>query len=370
MLCLPYLLWLQFKPKYRLSIPARFGCVKNPPFSEGDIWMHGCSLGEIKALGPLAKKLGNGAHVSTTTQTGFNEAKLFATQARYLPFEIFLPFWVKKHKILIVMEAELWLMLFTCMRSKGAHTMLINARISQHSFKNYKKWRWFYKMIFDQIDVVFAQTQIDKERLEILGAKNVNVNGNIKTALVPKLTCKYPKPTSRVITFASTHEGEEILLLKALEPLGGNMYCIAPRHPERFENLNLELGKYAKEHGLRYGRLSDGGFKELDILLWDKMGELINLYAITDITLLGGSFLPNIGGHNPLEPAFFENVIISGIYAFNQNALYAQVENIYEIEPSEIKSLLKEPLKVAKLSHNDALAPIVTHIKSQLEILK
>lgn len=330
--------------------------------------MHGCSLGEVKALEPLAIELGDDVHVSTITQTGFEQAQKFAKEARYLPFEIFLPFWSKRHDVLVVMEAELWLGLFASMKACKAHTMLINARISERSLGNYLKWRWFYKLIFSQIDTVFAQTKIDKERLEMLGAKNIIVNGNIKTALVPKLTCKYEKPQKEVIAFASTHEGEELLLLNSLRNLHENrIICVAPRHPERFDEVGLELFEYAAKHGLKYGKLSDGNFEQLDIVLWDKMGELINLYAITDVTLLGGSFLPNIGGHNPLEPAFFENVVISGKYAFNQRALYAQVEPIYEIEPSQLSEFLKKSLKRASLSHSDAMKPVVKHIKTLLE---
>lgn len=367
-LLLPYLFWLHFKPKYRHSIPARFGCIKNPPFSSGKIWMHGCSLGEVKSLEPLSKEFKNSVHVSTITQTGFAQANTFAKEARYLPFEIFLPFWTRGHDVLVVMEAELWLGLFASMKARKAHTMLINARISERSLGNYLKWRWFYKFIFAHIDTVFAQTQTDKERLELLGAKNITVNGNIKTALVPKLTCKYNKPPKQVITFASTHEGEEKLLLESLKKQDGDrQYCIAPRHPERFESVHLELSEYSKKHGLKYGRLSEGDFEDLDIVLWDRMGELVNLYGITDITLLGGSFLPNIGGHNPLEPAFFENVIISGKHAFNQKALYAQVAPIYEATPNELVELLKTPLKRAKLHHDDAISPIVNHIKTLLE---
>jgi len=366
-LLLPYIFWLHFKPKYRHSIPARFGCIKNPPFPPAKIWMHGCSLGEVKALEPLVEELGVDVHVSSTTQTGFNEALQFASETRYLPFEIFLPFWTRRHDVLVVMEAELWLGLFASMKARKAHTVLINARISERSFGNYLKWRWFYKFIFSYIDAVFAQNQIDKERLELLGAKNVVVNGNIKSALLPKLTRKYKKPKKELFAFASTHEGEELLLLDALGSLRNRIYCIAPRHPERFFGVDLELRGYALKHGLKYGKLSDGNFEDLDIVLWDRMGELVNLYAIADITLLGGSFLPNIGGHNPLEPAFFENVIISGKYAFNQKALYAQVQPIYETELSQLEKLLTQPLKRAKICHSNAIKPVVEYIKTQLE---
>lgn len=367
MLLLPYLVWLSFKPKYKRSIPARFGCIKNPPFASGKIWMHGCSLGEIKSLEPLIDILGKDVHVSTITGTGFKQASSFVKEVRYLPFEIFLPFWVKKHDVLVVLEAELWLALFLCAKTKGAHTILLNARISERSFKRYLKFQWFYKIIFTQVDKVFAQTELDKERLELLGAKNITVNGNIKTALQPKLTKRYKKPQKRVITIASTHKDEEKLILQALPLTKDTLYCIVPRHPERFSSVDAFLKDFAKKEGLQYGKMSSGNFEEVDILLCDKMGELINLYAITDITILGGSFVPNVGGHNPLEPAFFKNVIISGLYTFNQNALFLQVENIYKTELKNLKRVLQGPLKASRLLHSDAAKPVIAYIKSKID---
>ncbi len=200
-----------------------------------------------------------------------------------------------------------------------------------------------------------------------MGAKNITVNGNIKTALQPKLTKRYKKPQKRVITIASTHKDEEKLILQALPLTKDTLYCIVPRHPERFSSVDAFLKDFAKKEGLQYGKMSSGNFEEVDILLCDKMGELINLYAITDITILGGSFVPNVGGHNPLEPAFFKNVIISGLYTFNQNALFLQVENIYKTELKNLKRVLQGPLKASRLLHSDAAKPVIAYIKSKID---
>ena len=82
----------------------------------------------------------------------FEEAKKISSNVRYLPFEIFLPFWVNKQKVLVVMEAELWYLLFLFAKKKGAKTLLINARISDKSYKSYKRFSFFYKRIFQNID--------------------------------------------------------------------------------------------------------------------------------------------------------------------------------------------------------------------------
>lgn len=362
-LALPYLFFLTCKTKYRHSIPARFFLFKNPPFKKNGVWLHGCSLGEIRSLKPLIEKISLHVNLTTTTQTGFNEAKTLADDSRYLPFEIWLPFWVQKPKALIVTEAELWPLLFITPKLKGVKTFLINARISDNSYKNYKKYRFIYAFIFSFIDTVFAQSQDDKNRLLELGAKNIIINGNIKTASIPKITHNFQKPTKQVITLASTHENEEELILNALKIQNNFMIIVAPRHPERFERVDKFLQKSAKERNLSYKKFSRDGFCECDIFLCDVLGELINIYAITSITILGGSFIDGLGGHNPLEPAFFENTIISGKYIFNQKALYDQVKNIYFSDTSNLDELLKQKLQKTSLHVKDSLKPILNELE-------
>ncbi len=321
---IPYLLYKATQKKYKDSVPARFFLKNNPPFKKEFIHFHSCSLGEVRALKPIIESLNQEVNITTTTNTGFEEAQKLSSEARFLPYEIFLPFWYKKQKTLVVLEAELWFMLFFVAKKKGVKTILLNARISDNSYKNYKRFNFFYKKIFQNIDFVFAQTDKDRQRLKELGAKNIEVTGNIKVYQTIKKTKDYQKPQKPVLTLASTHEGEEIKLLKAIKDIQNYHIIIVPRHPERFDKVSQDLEK----NGFVHERFSKTKNFDSDITLVDAMGELINIYSISDTVLLGGSFVDNIGGHNPLEPAYFGCKIVSGHYYFNQKALYEVVQNI------------------------------------------
>ncbi|MDR1284900.1 MAG: lipid IV(A) 3-deoxy-D-manno-octulosonic acid transferase [Campylobacteraceae bacterium] len=364
---LPILIVASFFKKHRRSIPARFFLCGNPPFKESHIWFHACSYGEVTSLAPLIHALGNNeVNISVVTQTGFDKAKTLTSNTRFLPYEIFLPFWIKKQKVLVVTEAELWLMLFFAAKKTNTKTMLINARISDNSYKRYKKFRWFYKIIFSFIDEVYAQGEQDKKRLSELGAKNIKVSGSIKNSLLPKVTKHYAKAkNTKIITLASTHIGEEALLLDQLSSvdLSDTMIIIVPRHPERFDAVGKLTQSWANSHGKTYGRFSKDGFDKLsDVILCDTMGELINIYAITDITILGGSFVEGVGGHNPSEPAAFNNSIISGKFFFNQKELYSKVENIVICDIKEVAGKLKGALPKASTSYLENTNDIVKSI--------
>ena len=188
-LAIPYLLFKSRSKKYKDAIPSKFFLKNNEKFNENKIWFHSCSMGETKALKPIFDKLDkDDINLSVITNTGYEQGSSMVRNIRYLPFEIFLPFWITKQKMLIVMEAELWYMLFMVARSKGSKTILINARINDKSYSSYKKYSFFYKHIFENIDKIFAQSDIDKQRLESLGGKNIEVIGNIKLASLPKTT--------------------------------------------------------------------------------------------------------------------------------------------------------------------------------------
>lgn len=367
-LAIPYLLFKSKNKKYREAIPAKFFLKNNPPFEKDKIWFHSCSMGETKALKPILDNFGKDKiNLSVITNTGFQTALQLVKKenVRYLPFEIFLPFWVNRQKVLVVMEAELWYMMFLYAKSKGAKTILINARINDKSYKNYKKLRFFYKYIFANINSVFAQTKIDKQRLEDLGAKNVKVTGNIKLANLPKVTKNLQKPDSFIITAASTHKEEESLILHSWDKDYGKLF-IVPRHPERFDEVYNLIKEHSKKHNLSYHRYTKQENYNSDIVLIDKMGELNNIYNISDMVILGGSFIKTAGGHNPIEPAFFNTVLISGKTIFNQKSLFECVENYYLIEQDEIKNYFKnrKTLKRAKLMEAGSIEPIIKEINS------
>ena len=348
---IPFLIIFSFKEKYKKSIPARFFLINNPPFKNNTYWFHSCSLGETRALKFLIEKFEE-VNLSVITDTGFKEAKKYKNaDVRFLPYEIFLPFWVKPCKSLIVMEAELWYCMFFIAKKRCNKTVLLNARISEKSYPKYLKFKWFYKKIFENIDIVLAQSEEDKKRLMSLGAKNVEVTGNIKTYFNPEITREYIKKKP-LIVMASTHKNEEEMILKNLD-LKNYQVVVVPRHPERFDEVYETMRNFGEVE--RFSKMESGEWRvenkyELngDLILCDKMGELVNLYKIADIVILGGSFVDNVGGHNPVEPAYFHKPIISGKYYFNQKALYKEVENIEVCEVENINECIKraKPTKI------------------------
>ncbi len=364
---LPFILFLSTKKKYKEAIPARFFLKKNSKFKNNGVWFHACSFGEVRSLKPIIDELKSTINISVITNTGYEEAKKYKADIRYLPYELLLPFWISKNRVLVVSEAELWYMLFFMAKRRGIKTILINARISDNSYKNYKRFSFLYKKIFQNIDAVFAQSQKDSHRLEELGAKNIQVNGNIKSFQTISITKEFSKPIKKVLTLASTHQNEESLILENIDSLNEFITIVVPRHPERFDDVDLYLQEFAKKNSFSYHRYSQQEDFESDIVLIDKMGELINIYAISEIVVLGGSFVKNVGGHNPLEPAHFHCKIISGKYVFNQEALYSLVDNINMIEIDKLnKTILDASLKNTKITQHGEILPILTEIRAAL----
>ena len=374
LLALPFLYFFsKRKVKYKVSLPARFFLKNNKPLKEDGIWFHVCSFGEARAIYPILDALPNDVlRLSTTTQTGYEAISLKQKeQSRYLPFEPLLFSWLKPQKILLVMEAEFWYLLFALAKARGAKTMLINARMSDRSFPKYQRISWFYKMIFKQIDEVYAQSEIDKERLELLGAKNVQVIGNIKLAEIPKATKELTKPKNLLVCGASTHEGEESLILDAFIKLKKEepnaRLIVVPRHPERFEKVSKMVEDIASSEHYSWHKYSQNEALNSDIIVADVLGELVNIYAICDIVILGGAFA-KVGGHNAAEAAQFGCKIISGEHYFNQRDIFSMIEGISIVTQENLARRLQQhgQLIKTKIIQRTDISPILESIKKEL----
>ena len=371
-IALPFLLLYSLKTKYRNSIPSRFFLWNNRPLRADGIWFHSCSFGEAKAIKPLVDALPSEClRMTTTTHTGLKAIHEYSEESRYLPFESLLFFWLKPQKALVVMEAEFWYLLFALAKSRGAKTLLINARMSDRSFPKYQKIAWLYRHIFKHIDEVYAQTPLDKERLESLGAKNVVVTGNIKLSSLPKVSKMLKKPSGLVLCGASTHENEEEIILEAFLALRKEekevKLLLVPRHPERFDKIVKMVESVCKEHQLTMQRYSDNEVIQSDITVVDVLGELVNIYAISDMVILGGAFEP-IGGHNAAEAAQFGCKIISGKHYFNQKDIFDAIEGITIVESSNLtRRVLQHGLiKPAKIKSKSDISAIIESLKSVL----
>ncbi|NOQ31215.1 MAG: 3-deoxy-D-manno-octulosonic acid transferase [Helicobacteraceae bacterium] len=356
-IALPVIFTLSFKPKYKNSIPARFFLRNNRAFKENGIWFHVCSFGEAKALQPILQKLEQKrVNISTITATGYSEASKYEADVRYLPFELFLPFWIKEQKQVVVLEAEFWYLLFAIVKSRGSKLILLNARISDRSYPKYKKFSWFYKRVFKFVDKAFVQSIEDQKRFKSLGLENIEVTGNIKLAQKIVATRFFEKLPCEVITAGSTHENEEEPIIKAFiehKKENNSKLIIVPRHPERFDSVYKLIE--SNSDNLSHSRWSKTENFEADIVLIDTLGELNNIYAITDVAILGGAFIKSAGGHNPLEPAAFGCKIVTGKHIQNQRELFKYVKDVQFIEESEILKALENAKVLPPSSMNEKI---------------
>jgi len=373
-LSLPFLLFFSKREiKYKISIPARFFIYRNRPLTPNGIWFHVCSFGEARAIYPLLDALPKeGIRLTTTTQTGYEAISIKSEkESRYLPFEPLLLSWLKPQKVLLVMEAEFWYMLFALAKSRGAKTLLINARMSDRSFPKYRRIAWLYRQLFKYVDEVYAQSQIDKERLESLGAKNITVIGNIKLANIPKNSRELTKPKVLLVCGASTHYGEEELILDAFVNLKQEepnaRLIIVPRHPERFKKVSDLVETYAKDNHYSWHNYSENEALNSDIIVADILGELVNIYAVSDVVILGGAFA-KVGGHNAAEAAQFGCKIISGEHYFNQRDIFSMIEGIAIVSTSNLSRRLQQHAQLipTRIIQRTDINPILESIKREL----
>lgn len=380
----PFLLALSFGRKYKVllndensripskntepknSILARFFLLNNPPLKPCDFHFHACSLGEVSTIEPFIKALkkeGKSVRITVATATGYARAREFCDEVGFLPFECFLPFWLKECGTLVVFEAELWLNLFKTAKKLGSKVILLNARISKRSLPKYRRFGWYYKALFSHCDLVLAQSADDAKRLEILGAKNIKIAGNVKSALLPRPSKVLSANYEHIIVLASSHEGEEKGILEFLELKKGEQLIIAPRHPQRFGAVCELVRSWAEQRDYSFESYSQNADLKAQVVLLDTLGELINIYNIAHSVILAGSFSAGIGGHNPFEPASFHCGIISGAFFHNQKVLYSAVSGIKIADDFKTAAALAHEKFSSQITQNCDFKGILEQLK-------
>ena len=329
---------------YRRRWSERFAFY--PAFSSRPrIWVHGVSVGETIAAAPLVRLLikrfpDHSILLTTTTPTGSQQVrKQFGESVEhvYLPYD--LPGAVKRFtqktrpEIAIIMETEIWPNLFAQCASQDIPVVIANARLSERSTRSYKKLEVLTAEALSRVTLVAAQGRQDAERFIELGAApgRVQYIGNIKFDIQVPATVKEQGVLLRrqlgavrpVWIGASTHEGEDAVLLDAFDELRQRhstaCLILVPRHPERFE----PVARLCEQRGYRLARRSSGDplDEQIQVLLGDTMGELMMFYAASDVAFVGGS-LVETGGHNPLEPAALSMPVLTGPHYFNFAEIY------------------------------------------------
>ncbi len=313
-----------------------------PPESEGEkrIWIHAVSVGETLASLPLIRRLKEISpemkiYFSTITVTGMEVANArvadMVDEIFYLPFD-FMPLMERTLKnvspdVLVIMETEIWPNLIWLARKRGVRIIVANGRFSVSSFPRYRRARFFFSKVLGNVDCFMMQSREDAKRAVAIGAPpdRLEVTGNIKFDFVPPSEVpeeisefiERKKSGRKVLVCASTHEGEESVLLDLILDLREKIFIVmAPRHPERFDAV-AGLIDEAGIKWIRRTRLGEIGDEEkVDLLLLDTIGELSGLYGTADFVFVGGTLVP-VGGHNVLEPAYFGKPVLVGPHLDN-----------------------------------------------------
>jgi len=346
-------LWLRGRkePGYRGHWGERLGFYGDASASSAAtpvLWVHAVSVGETRAAEPLIDALlteypSGGIILTHMTPTGRATGKsLFAKHGArlaqsYLPYDTgaMVGRFIKHFKpaVCILMETEVWPNLIATCGARGVPVVLANARLSERSLRKAGRLGSLILDAAHGISLVAAQTEADAQRVRSLGMRQVEVTGSIKfdvvvpeAALATGAALRKAIGARPVLLFASTREGEEALILKAVREgrsgLPANvLLLIVPRHPQRFD----EVARMVGEAGLNVQRRSalalDGADDNaipayIDVLLGDSMGEMFAYYAACDCTFVGGSLLP-LGGQNLIEPAALGKPVLIGPHTFN-----------------------------------------------------
>jgi 3-deoxy-D-manno-octulosonic-acid transferase len=362
--------------KYWRSFPQRMGKVPQALTAisgERLIWIHAVSVGEVLAVAGLIARIRQAfpQHrivVSSTTDTGhaLAQKRFGAENAFYFPLDF--PFAIRPYlralrpEVVVLAETEFWPNLMRLAHASGARIAVVNARISDRSWPNYRRFTWALQKILRHVDLFLAQTQQDSDRLQSIGADptRIRVTGNLKfdvslpsppPILEPLHQSLAAEGAGPVLVCGSTVEDEERLLLKAFENIlvkhSKAVMILAPRHPERFQTVagiiqQMDIPFHLRS---RWSREPLAG----SAFLLDTIGELAALYGLADLAFVGGSLVPR-GGHNIIEPAQHGVAVVTGNHTEN----FRDIVSLFQSRDAvRIVGMAELPLVLMQLLDND-----------------
>jgi len=308
------------------------------------IWVHALSVGEVISAQPIIESIREKypekkVVLTVKTDQGIEVAK--RTLAEKVDGIYFLPFdfwWaiakLVKHinpDIFILVETDIWPGLISHLKNKKIKIILVNGRVSPRTFAGYKKLRFYFKKVLNDIDLLLMQSELDSNRLREVGIspEKIKTVGNMKfdrdwTPMSKEEHDQWikrlkVKEGAKFFVAGSTHEGEEVIILnvykKLLEHFPELILILAPRKITRADDI-YKMSKSMGLFTLKRTDLEKDNKPDYGVLILDTIGELGRVYGLATISFVGGSMAP-IGGHNLLEPAVFGCPVIYGKYMHN-----------------------------------------------------
>jgi 3-deoxy-D-manno-octulosonic-acid transferase len=333
------------------------------------VWIHGASVGEVLAAAALIERLRalnlRILLTSGTVTSAAIVAKRFPSDIihQYVPWDSpryvarFLDHW--RPSLALFIESDLWPNLIMQAASRRLPMVLINGRMSPRSFPRWRRVASTISTLLGQFEVCLAQSETDAGRFAALGARNVITTGNLKLDVPapPADPARLEKLMAMtrgrpVIAAASTHPGEEEILIETHRRLAGFfpglLTVIVPRHPDRG---NAVAGLVASS-GLRFAQRSREELPaaNTDIYIADTLGELGLFYRLAGIVFMGGSLVEH-GGQNPIEAVKLGAAIVHGPHVFNFRDVYealdkaggARLADAGEVLVKQLGQLLADP---------------------------
>jgi 3-deoxy-D-manno-octulosonic-acid transferase len=370
-----YLFWRVYKKKEdKRRLKERFGIssIKRP--EGGLIWIHAVSVGESNSafilVEELIKKFSQANILFTTTtltSAAIVEKKIpqfngrvihqFLPVDSYFCVKSFFDFW--QPDLAVFVESEIWPNLLDQCVERQIPKFLINARLSEDSLK---KWSWakfFGVKIFDNFEIIFAQSLEDQRRLQKLSKNKVEYFGNLKSQArdlevnnIELEKLKSQIKARKLFIAASTHKGEEEIIIKTHKDLKKEfpdlLTIIVPRHPNR----SSEIASLLSDVKFSVRSKNEEIFGDSEVYLADTLGELGIFYSLADFAFIGGS-LANVGGHNPFEAIKLNCAVISGNMISNFKEIYRDLEQNNSCVIVDSKEQLCD--KVRNFLQNDKL---------------
>jgi 3-deoxy-D-manno-octulosonic-acid transferase len=351
------------------------------------LWVHAVSVGETRAAIPLLKALRKSYPdakivLSNVTETG----RKIAAGIPEIDYFIFFPFdlrWVVRKSlniirpdVIILVETEIWPNFVLEAKARDIPLILANGRISDRSFPRYRMAGKLLPPILDTISEYCMQSEQDSRRIRHLGAPagRVRVTGNLKFDMQPpqidieelealRRQLRLPG-NARIWVAGSTHDGEEKQLAEVyqrLREICPELFLIlVPRHPERCRQVQDEMGKQNFATTLRSSlAVMSKNLQPGEIMIVDTLGEVLKLYALSELVFVGGS-LVDIGGHNILEAALLKKPVMYGNHMQNfkeiarlVRAAHAglQVKNADDLY-RQMRILIENPDEAVRIGEN------------------
>lgn len=308
--------------------------LSGPGVPAGGIWLHAASVGELTSVRVLAEALAREFPLMVTTNslTGRDLARRLGWPCALAPLD--LPQAVGRFldrirpAVMVTVENEMWPNRSAMAAARGVAQVVVGARMSARSAGRWGRLPGLIGPMLARIDALSAQDEGSEARLLSLGLPPAALSTRLNLKLLGPAQVRPGADgpgRAQAVLAASTHEGEDALMLDAWQAARkvrpDLRLILAPRHPERGDAVAALIAA----RGLEFARRSRGGTPDAPLLLADTLGEMAEWYRAAGICITGGSFADH-GGHTPWEPAAWRCAILHGPHVANHAGDYADLD--------------------------------------------